>query len=381
MLERWPEPPQTVNELASVELKLARRVRQSPWTRFAAAAGASGWSVYNHMLLPVAFRSLEEDYRHLKSAVQVWDVAAERQVEITGPDATRLVQLMTPRRVADAAPMRCLYTPVCDADGGMLNDPLMLRLEEERWWVSIADTDVILFAKGIAAALRLDVEISEPDVYPLAVQGPRADELMARVFGEGIRELKFFRAERFEALGAEHIVARCGWSGQGGFEIFVGDRANCEPLWHALFEAGGDLDVRAGCPNGIERIEAGLLSYGNDMTVNDTPFECGLTRYVDLDADSLARDALRARSDPGRRIKGVKFDEGPLPGLVRRWTVCDGEESVGDVTSAAMSPDFGHGIGIAMLEIGRTAVGTRLDVALPGGETRGATVCDLPMKP
>ena len=381
MLERISEPFQHAGAPAQVQIAATRRLRQSPYTHLATAAGASIWTIYNHMLLPVAFRSQAEDYAHLKRAVQVWDVAAERQVEISGPDATRLVQLMTPRKVVDVPTLRCLYAPICDAMGGMLNDPLIVRPDEERWWISIADTDILAFAKGIAGGLDLDVRIEEPPVYPLAVQGPLANDLMERVFGPQVRDLKFFRAAWLtDRDGTEHLVARCGWSGQGGFEVFVEGRERCEPLWNALFEEGPDLDVRAGCPNGIERIEAGLLSYGNDMTVLDDPYQCGLGRYVDPEAECLAKEALAARIVPDRQLRGLLI-EGEVPTLVARWRVdlaADGE-TVGHVTSAANSPDLGHGIGIAMLDQAAMEPRTEVRVVLPGGEERPARVATLPL--
>ena len=383
MLNDRHEPFQSVTDPAAALVRQTRRTRRSPFTHLVGEHGVKAWTVYNHMLLPGAIHGLEEDYRHLKTAVQVWDVAAERQVEIEGLDAARLVQWMTPRRVADAPVLTCLYAPVCDENGGLLNDPLLLRPDERRWWVSIADTDVLLWAKGLAAGAGLDVTVREPDVHPLAVQGPRADELMARVFGAAVTELKFFRAGVFEGPGGPHVVARCGWSGQGGFEVFVEGWERCEPLWNALFEAGGDLDVGVGCPNGIERIEAGLLSYGNDMTIHDTPFEAGLGRYVDLEADSLAAEALRARGEPTRMLRGLVFDEGPLPHLVQRWRIVgeDGADGApGHVTSAAHSPDFGRGIAIAMVRRDLWEPGTRVSVDLPGGEERGARVAALPLK-
>ena len=380
MLNAIAEPPQHVAGVPRVPLTPARRHRRSPFSHLAEAQGVSAWSVYNHMLLPTAYEGVAEDYRHLKRAVQVWDVAAERQVEIAGPDAERLVQMMTCRDVRSLEPLLCRYAPLVDERGMLVNDPLIVRPDGERWWVSVADTDVILFAKGLALGAGLDATVREPDVHPLAIQGPKADELAARVFGDRVRELKFFRAGMFEHGGVEHLVARCGWSGQGGFEVFVEGWERCEPLWAALFDAGVDLDVRAGCPNGIERIEAGLLSYGNDMTINDDPFQCGLGRYVDLDAPFLGRDALAARTEPDRKLRGVVFEADGIPALVQRWSVSVDAAPCGHVTSAAVSPDWGRPIGIAMLDRAAWKTGTRVEIAVPGGAV-AATVHDLPLRP
>ena len=380
MLNCRVEPPQREASIPSIPIKPARRVRRSPYSHLVEAAGVSGWTTYNHMLLPTVFASVEEDYRHLKRAVQVWDVAAERQVEVTGPDAQRLVQALTPRNVSNAAVLKCLYAPLIDERGGMLNDPLILRPDEERWWLSIADSDVLLLAKGFAAGRNLDVEITEPDVHPLAVQGPNADTLMARVFGDDVRKLRFFGAGRFTFEHTEVVVSRSGWSGQGGFELFVEGWEHCEPIWQTLFEAGRDLDVRAGCPNAVERIEAGLLSYGNDMTINDDPYQCGLGRYVDLHEDCIGTEALRAKQKPERMLRGVKFDTDDLPPLAQRWIARRDGSEIGYVTSAGVSPDFGRGIGVAMLDASCWEPGTQLSIDTPIGD-RSASVAALPMKP
>ena len=380
MLNDRPEPPQTVVAVPDLAFRHARRTRRSPLSDLAERHGATGWTIYNHMLLPVGFGDPVEQYRHLKRAVQVWDVAAERQVEIVGADAERLVQLMTCRDVRGMPTMLCRYAPLVDERGHVLNDPLILRPDGERWWVSVADSDILLWARGLAAGMGLDVTVREPDVHPLAVQGPLADELAARVFGDGVRELTFFRAGRFEQGGHEHVVARCGWSGQGGFEVFVEGWERSAPLWEALFEAGADLDVRPGGPNGTERIEAGLLSWGNDITIHDDPFQCGLGRYVDLDAPSLGRDALRGRTEPTRKLRGLVFDGDGLPRLVQRWPVALDGAAVGHVTSAADSPDWGEAIAIAMLDRAAWETGTTVRVAVPGGE-RAARVADLPLRP
>ena len=380
MLNDRREPPQSVTRLPDVPFRHARRTRRSPFSDLVEAYGVTGWTTYNHMLLPVAFGDPVEQYHHLKRAVQVWDVAAERQVEVVGPDAEHLVQLMTCRNVTGMPTLQCRYAPLVDGEGMMLNDPLILRPDDERWWISIADTDVLLWALGLATGLGLSVTVSEPDVNPLAIQGPLADELAARVFGDGVRELGFFRAGRFTHDGHEHLVARCGWSGQGGFEVFVEGWERCGPLWTQLFAAGTDLEVRPGGPNASERIEAGLLSYGNDISIHDDPYQCGLGRYVDPDAACLGREALRVLSDPTRKLRGIVFEEGQLPPLVQHWAVQVDDAPVGYVTSAAMSPGWGSGIGIAMLDRSAWPVGTPVLVAAPDGKRR-ARVADLPLKP
>ncbi len=359
------------------EIFPSRRVRRTPFTAGNEAAGVRAYTVYNRMLLPTAFGTLAEDYRHLKTAVQVWDVACERQVELRGADAARLMAMISPRDLTRMQIGQCFYLPVCDAGGGMLNDPVGLKLAEDRFWVSIADSDLLLWVKGIATALGLDVAVFEPDVSPLAVQGPRADDLMARVFGEEVRGIRFFRFAPLRFEGRPYIVARSGYSRQGGFEIYVEGFGAGMALWQALFAAGADLGVRAGCPNLIERVEGGLLSYGNDMTVENNPFECGLGRYLTATGDHIGKAALdRIRAGGhAREIRAIAIDGPPVPSCDRPWPLLAGDAPAGQVTSAAHSPDMTTNVAIGMVERAHWAAGTRLEVAAPDGR-RAATVRD-----
>jgi len=348
----------------------SRRLRRTPFSDGVEAAGVKAYTVYNRMLLPTVFRSPVEDYRHLKTAVQVWDVAVERQVELRGPDASRLMQMLTPRDLRGMMPGQCYYVPMVDETGGMLNDPVALKLSEDRWWVSIADSDLLLWIKGLAYGYRLDVLIDEPDVSPLAVQGPLADDLMERVFGDGVRSIKFFRFGWFDFNGHSFVVARSGYSKQGGFEIYVEGTQNGMPLWNALMEAGKDLDVYAGCPNLIERIEGGLLSYGNDMTRENTPHECGLGRFCSTQTaiGCVGRDALLrvSKEGPVKEIRAIRI-EGELPSCDRVWPLMDGDNQVGQVTSAAYSPDFETNVAIGMVRMTHWDPATDLDVITPAG--------------
>jgi len=354
-----------------------RRLRRTPFSEGVEAAGVKAYTVYNHMLLPTVFRSVEEDYRHLKSAVQVWDVAVERQVELRGPDAGRLMQMLTPRDLRSMLPGQCYYVPIVDETGGMLNDPVALKLAEDRWWISIADSDLLFWVKGLAYGFRLDVLVDEPDVSPLAVQGPLSDDLMARVFGDQVRDIRFFRFRMLEFQGQQLVVARSGYSRQGGFEIYVEGSHLGMPLWNALMEAGKDLDVRAGCPNGIERVEGGLLSYGNDMTDDNTPHECGLGKFCNTQTaiGCVGRDALLrvAKEGPIRMIRAIEIYGDPVPACDRVWPLMAGDKQVGQVTSAAYSPDFGTNVAIGMVKMTHWEEGTDLDVVLPR-EVRPASV-------
>ncbi|MCR9087725.1 MAG: dimethylsulfoniopropionate demethylase [Rhodobacteraceae bacterium] len=353
-------------------ISLSRRLRRTPFSDGVEAAGVSAYTVYNHMLLPTVFRSLEEDYHHLKSAVQVWDVSCERQVELRGPDAGRLMQMLTPRDLRGMMPGQCYYVPIVDETGGMLNDPVAVKLAEDRWWISIADSDLLLWVKGIVYGFRLDVLVDEPDVSPLAVQGPLAEDLMAAVFGDGVRAVRFFRFGHFQFMGRELVVARSGYSRQGGYEIYVEGWDVGMPLWNALFEAGAGMDVRAGCPNGIERIESGLLSYGNDMTDDNTPHECGLGRFCNTQTaiGCIGRDALLRVSieGPVQQIRPISISGPPVPPCTSAWPMRAGNTVVGRVTSAAWSPDHETNVAIGMVRMTHWDPGSELTLHTPSGQ-------------
>ncbi len=346
------------------------RVRRTPFSRCVEEAGVAAYTVYNHMLIPQYFRSVEEDYTHLKSAVQLWDVACERQVEITGPDALRLIQMTTPRDLAPMKDDQCYYIPMVDEAGGLLNDPVLIKLSPDRYWVSLADSDMIFYFKGLANGFGLNVQIVEPDVSPLGVQGPKADELIRRVFGEDIAATRFFRHKPITVQDKAMIIARSGFSHQGGFEIYLDGSEHGEPLWDMLMEAGKDLDVRAGCPNGIERVEGGLLSYGGDVTMEHTPFEAGLGKYCHLDRATtcLGREALIAKKEPVRQIRPVEIEGDPIIFTQYPWPLRDGRaQPVGRISSAAWSPDFRTNIAIAMVDRAHWHAGARLEAETPDG--------------
>lgn len=358
-------------------LSPSRRLRRTPFSDGVEAAGVKAYTVYNHMLLPTVFRSVEEDYHHLKSAVQIWDVSCERQVELRGPDAARLMQMLTPRDLRSMQPGQCFYVPIVDETGGMLNDPVAVKVAEDRWWISIADSDLLYWVKGIANGWRLDVLVDEPDVSPLAIQGPKADELMKRVFGDGVMDVKFFRFGWFEFQGRWLVIARSGYSKQGGYEIYVEGGDIGMPLWNALMEAGKDLDVHAGCPNLIERIEGGLLSFGNDMTDDNTPHECGLGKFCDtqMAIGCIGRDALLrvAKEGPTQQIRALAIEGDPVPACMDWWPILSNGKRVGRVSSATWSPDFETNVSIGMVRMTHWDAGTTVQVQTQDG-LRDATV-------
>lgn len=352
-------------------LSISRRLRYTPFTNRVTEAGVKAYTVYNHMLLPTVFESVEADYRHLKTHVQLWDVSCERQVEVTGPDAARLVQMLTPRDLSGMVDGQCLYIPIVDETGGMLNDPVLVRVSEDKFWISIADSDLLYWVKGLANGRELSVWVREPDVCPLGIQGPKSDELAARVFGDAVRDIRFFRYAKLPFHGKEFIVARSGYSKQGGFEIYVEDSAWGEPIWDALMAAGEDLNVRAGCPNLIERIEGGLLSYGNDMTRVNTPHECGLGRFCDTRSaiGCVGRDALmRANLEgPAKQIRSISVAGDPLAPCSGLWPVMADGGHIGDITSCTWSPDFTTNVAIGMIAKEYWDAGTEVEVETPDG--------------
>ena len=365
----------------SAQIYFSRRIRKPPFEDRVHENGAKGFTVYNQLPLAALYHSLEEDYWHLREHVQLWDVHCEQQVEIRGPDALRLVELCTPREIAGCAVGQCIYAPLCDEHGGIVNDPLLLRLAEDRFWISIADSGVMLWMKGLAVGLGLDVEVFEPFVGPCALQGPKADVVLQQLVDIDVLSIKFFRFVELELAGTPVVIGRSGWSGQGGFEIYLQDPARGLDLWELLVEAGRPHEIRAGCPNLIERIESGLLSYGNDMTLENNIFECGLDRFVKLGkrAEYLSRTALDDVAAKGADIAlvRVEFDGGKAPGLRSTWPVRNADQPVGFITSATWSPRFETNIGLASVSIEHAAIGQTLNI-LVGGETnpRSAIVVD-----
>ncbi len=359
----------------------SRRLRSTPYTSRIEKQGVTAYTSYNHMLLPAAFGSLEDSYHHLKKNVQIWDVAGERQVEITGRDSAKLVQIMTCRDLSKSKDGRCYYCPIIDDDAGIINDPVVLRLSKDRWWISIADSDVILFAKGLAIGNKFEVKIFEPNVDIMAVQGPKSFPLMEKVFGEKITKLKFFGFDYFDFKGTQHLIARSGWSKQGGYEIYVENTKSGLELYDHLFEIGKEFDVKPGCPNLIERIESGLLSYGNDMDLYDNPFECGFDKYVNLDSDVtfLGKEKLKKIKSEGinRKLVGLIIDANEIS-MTKSLEVKDVNNSIiGEMRSACFSPYFNKVIGIAMINKPFYTPSQNVKVDINGNIYNGK-VCDLP---
>ena len=332
----------------------ARRLRGTPFSSRIESQGLTAYTTYNHMLLPAAFEGTEKEYFHLKEHVQVWDVAAQRQVQIVGKDSAKLVQLMTCRNLSKSKIGRCYYAPIIDEQGKMINDPIVLKLE---------------------------AEVSEPDVNILAVQGPKSFKLMEKVLGKKITELKFFGFDYFKFKGKIFFIARSGWSKQGGYEIYVENRETGLELYDELFLAGKEFDVKPGCPNLIERIESGLLSCGNDFDNGDNPYECGFDQYIDIKSDInyLGKKALVKISKEGikRKLMGVKIDLDKI-GMTEELPLQNGKSLVGYLRSAVYSPHFKKVVGIAMIKKEYWDKKTTFELEINGKKCRGS-VCDWPL--
>ena len=367
--------------MKSFSIAKSRRLRGTPYTSRIEKQGVTAYTIYNHMLLPAAFGSLEESYHHLKEHVQIWDVAAERQVEISGKDSAKLVQLMTCRDLSKSKDGRCYYCPIIDDNAGLINDPVVLRLNENKWWVSLADSDVILFAKGLAIGNKFDVKIFEPDVDIMAIQGPKSFELMEKVFGDKIVNLKFFGFDYFEFGGDKHLIARSGWSKQGGYEIYVEHNVSGLKLYDHLFEIGKEFNIKPGCPNLIERIESGLLSYGNDIDNGDNPYECGFDKYINIDskANFLGKEKLKKIKSEGikKKLMGVMLDIDKIS-ITGSLELSDQNNNIiGELRSACYSPHFKKVIGIAMMKKSHWNIDQNVKASINGDICSGK-VCDLP---
>ena len=367
--------------MKSFSIAKSRRLRGTPYTSRIEKQGVTAYTIYNHMLLPAAFGSIEDSYHHLKQYVQIWDVAAERQVEISGKDSAKLVQLMTCRDLSKSKDGRCYYCPIIDDNAGLINDTVVLRLNENKWWVSLADSDVILFAKGLAIGNKFDVKIFEPDVDIMAIQGPKSFELMEKVFGDKIVNLKFFGFDYFEFGGDKHLIARSGWSKQGGYEIYVEHNVSGLKLYDHLFEIGKELNIKPGCPNLIERIESGLLSYGNDIDNGDNPYECGFDKYINIDSEVnfLGKEKLKKIKSEGikKKLMGVMLDIDKIS-ITGSLDLSDQDNNIiGELRSACYSPHFKKVIGIAMMKKSHWNIDQNVKASINGDICSGK-VCDLP---
>ena len=358
------------------------QIRKSPFFDATVRWGATNFSVYNHMYIPRDFGDPEQNFWNLINSAILCDVAVERQVEITGDDASKFIQLLTPRDLSNFKVGQCKYILITNEEGGILNDPILLRLEENRYWISLADSDILLWAQGVAVNSGLKVKISEPDVSPLQLQGPNSGKIMEALFGQDILDLKYYWHREEVLNGIPLLVSRTGWSSELGYEIFLRDHTKGDKLWERIMEAGIPFDLKPGHTSSIRRIEGGMLSYHADMDINTNPFELGLDRLVNLEGkeDFVGKTALKEIKEKGvsRKQVGLIIEGQPLSGPnTRFWEIKYDEKIVGKVTSAVYSPRLKQNIALAMISVDLTAIGTEVKINTYAG-TLGAMVVEKP---
>ncbi|OGT95758.1 MAG: glycine cleavage system protein T [Gemmatimonadetes bacterium RIFCSPLOWO2_02_FULL_71_11] len=358
------------------------RLRRSPFFEATQRWGARAYTVYNHMLFPINFDDLEAEYWQLVNHVTLWDVSVERQVEITGPDAFTFTNMLTPRDLNTCAVGQGKYVVITAGDGGIINDPVLLRLGENHFWLALADSDVLLWARGVALSCDLKVTITEPDVSPLQLQGPKAKPVVQTLFGDRAMNLSYYWFLETSLDGIPVVVTRTGWSGEVGYEIYLRERSRGEALWERIMEAGKPHGIRPTGPSDIRRIEAGILNWGADITLDTNPYEVGLERLVheDKPADYIGRDALRRIKAAGvqRKLVGVEIEGGRIEFNATKWPVLAGGRPCGHITSAIHSPRLKKNVGYAMVPVAHAALGARLTVVIPDVGEREATVVPKP---
>lgn len=357
------------------------RLRRSPYYEAEQRYGPKGYTVYNHMLFPIRFDTFDAEYQTLLDAVTVWDVAVERCVEISGPDGHRFTQLLTPRDLSRCAVGQAKYVLICDKDGGILNDPVLTRMEENRYWLALASSDVLFFAKGLAALAGMDVAITEVDVAPMQIQGPRSKDLLVKLAGPEILDLKYYFFTETQIDGIPVVITRTGWTSEVGYELYLTDPHRGTELYEKVMEAGAEFGIKPTGPVDIRRVEGGIYNWGADMTWKNNPLEIsGLERLVDwelADDQVLALPALRKIKEAGvtKRLVGVEIGGDPLPGLnFTKYPVRKDGKKVGKVTSAIFSPRLGKNIGYAWVPIELAGVGSTVEVETPDGEVAGEVV-------
>ena len=345
------------------------QIRKSPYFNSTVKWGATGFSVYNHMYIPRDFGDPEKNFWNLINDAILCDVAVERQVEITGPDAAEFTQLLTPRDLSNLSIGQCKYVLITNNEGGLLNDPILLRLGENHFWLSLGDSDILLWAQGVAINSGLDVSIKEPDVSPLQLQGPKSIDVMKSLFGENIINIKYYWLIETELNGIPLVVSRTGWSSELGYEIYLRDGSRGNELWELIMEAGKKFNLQPGHTSSIRRIEGGMLSYHADADININPFELGMDRLINLDNDNkfIGKDALIRIKETGikRKQVGIIIDCDPLKGPnTTFWPIIKNGNQIGKITSAVYSPRLKKNIALGMVEIDHTEINTLFEIEI-----------------
>ena len=364
------------------EFGFGTQIRKSPFFEATVKWGAKDFSVYNHMYIPRDFGDPEENFWNLINSAILCDVSVERQVEITGPDASKFIQYLTPRDLSKCAVGQCKYVLITNEEGGILNDPVLLRLGTNHFWLSLADTDVLLWAKGVAVNSGMNVKISEPDVSPLQLQGPKSREIIEVLLGQEIANLRYYWLKEVKLMGISLVVSRTGWSSELGYELFLRDSSKGSELWELIMEAGNEFNIKPGHTSTIRRIEGGMLSYHADLNSQNNPFELGLDRLVNLDVDHefIGKAALRKikENGVGQRQVGLIINSAPLSSPNKEfWTIFKNERVVGKVTSAVYSPRLKKNIALALIDVDFSDLGKSVDVEIDKSRF-DSTLVDVP---
>ena len=358
------------------------QIRKSPFFDSTVKWGATGFSVYNHMYIPRDFGNPEENFWNLINKAILCDVSVERQVEITGPDAYKFIQLLTPRDLSKLSIGQCKYVLIVNNEGGILNDPVLLRLGKNHFWLSLGDSDILLWAQGVAINSGLNVKVVEPDVSPLQLQGPNSSKIMQKLFGESILDLKYYWLRELELDGIPLVISRTGWSSELGYEIYLRDGSKGNLLWEKIMSTGKEFDLKPGHTSSIRRIEGAMLSYHADADINTNPYEVGLDRLVSLDTNInfIGKNSLKKIKENGikRKQVGLILDCEPLEGPnTTFWKIYKNKNEIGKVTSAVYSPRLKKNIALAMISIQQADIGNILDVE-KSFSTVKATVVNKP---
>lgn len=354
--------------------------KRSPFFEASVAAGCGGFGVANHMLQPHSYMDPIQEYQHLVDGVTLWDVATERQVEITGPDALRFTEMLTPRDVSACPVGRGRYVVITAEDGGIINDPIMFRLAENHFWFSTSDSDLILWVQGLAVFAGMDVSICEPDVSPVQIQGPKSTVVIENLFGDDGAGLKNYEIRKLDLNGIPVMLSRTGWSGEVGYEIFLCDSQYGGTLWNQIMEAGRSVGIVVTGPSDIRRVEAGILGYGCDISTETNPYEAGLHWMMakEKQAEFIGKKALQKIVTDGIRhqLVGIELNGDPLPqgSFSERWQVVSDGTHVGEVTVALYSPRLNKNIGYAMLDLNFTALGCAIEIETPFGRMTSTVV-------
>ncbi len=343
------------------------QIRKSPFFDATVRWGAKDFSVYNHMYIPRDFGDPEQNFWNLINNAILCDVAVERQVQIKGPDASKFVQMMTPRDLSNMQVGQCKYVILTNQFGGVLNDPVLLKVEDDCYWFSLADSDILFWAQGLNVNKEYDVEIIEPDVSPLQLQGPKSKDIMVKIFGNKILELKYYWFKHFQLGNIKLLISRTGWSSEFGYEIFLLNSSEGDDLYETLMNKGKDLGLHPGHTSTIRRIEGGMLSYHSDMDINTNPLELGMGKFIDLDGsfNFVGKDALIEIRKSGihRKQVGLIIDIEPLKGPnTSKWEIVSNNKIIGVVTSAVYSPRLKSNIALAMVKKEFSDIGTLLKV-------------------